>query len=358
MHLLVDISAHGYGHFAQTGPVIQVLRARLPDLRLTVRSALTRLQLGRYLKGGFAHEFEARDFGFVMHNAVDIDLAASGRAYRDFHQNWRERVNLEAAWLKAKQFHAVLTNVAYLPIAGAASAGLPCASLCSINWADLFAHYFAAESWAAKIHGEILSAYNAADGFLRISPGLPMTNLVCRRDIGPIARLGMRDRCTLSRQLGIAQSNRWILLAMGGMDFRLPVKSWPRVTGINWIVPAAWQVRRDDVRAIESADIEFANILASVDAVITKPGYGVFVEAACQGIPILYLQRDDWPETPYLSTWLGTHARSCALSRARLMRGEFIDEMVRLWHAPVPDAPLVTGVDKAAALLQTLLRLH
>lgn len=91
---------------------------------------------------------------------------------------------------------------------------------------------------------------------------------------------------------------------------------------------------------------------------ITKPGYGVFVEAACHGIPLLYLQRDDWPETPYLSAWLATHARSCALSRGRLMKGEFVDELYRLWHAPVPDAPLVTGVDEAAALLQTLLRLH
>lgn len=113
MHLLVDISAHGYGHLAQTSPVIQALQKCLPDLRLTVRTALTRPQFERHLKGDFAQVFEARDFGFVMHNAVDIDLAASGRAYRHFHQNWHERVDLEAAWLKAKQFDAVLTNVAY-----------------------------------------------------------------------------------------------------------------------------------------------------------------------------------------------------------------------------------------------------
>jgi hypothetical protein len=358
MHLLVDISAHGLGHLAQTAPVIKALQTRRPDLRLTLRSALPRAQLERYLAGDFDHEFEARDVGFVMHNAVDIDLAASASAYRDFHRHWQQRIDIEAAWLKAKQFTAVLTNVAYLPLAGAAGAGIPSASLCSINWADLFIHYYAAASWAAKIHGEILSAYRNADCFLRLTPGLPMFDLMCRREIGPIARLGKRNRSALSRQLGIAESNRWILLAMGGMDFRLPVESWPSVTGVNWLVPAGWRVRRGDARAFEHADIDFADVLASVDAVITKPGYGLFVEAACNGIPLLYLQRDDWPETPYLSAWLATHARSCALSRSRLMKGDFIDALTQLWHTPPPAAPLAAGAGEAAEWLQTVLRLR
>jgi hypothetical protein len=32
MHLLVDISAHGLGHLAQTAPVIEALQARVPEL--------------------------------------------------------------------------------------------------------------------------------------------------------------------------------------------------------------------------------------------------------------------------------------------------------------------------------------
>jgi len=47
MHLLVDISAHGLGHLAQTAPVLDALASRLPTMRLTVRSALTRQQLAR-----------------------------------------------------------------------------------------------------------------------------------------------------------------------------------------------------------------------------------------------------------------------------------------------------------------------
>ncbi len=39
-HLFVDISSHGFGHFAQTAPILNHLVELLPGLRLTVRCGL------------------------------------------------------------------------------------------------------------------------------------------------------------------------------------------------------------------------------------------------------------------------------------------------------------------------------
>ncbi|MBI4986448.1 MAG: hypothetical protein HZC24_14175 [Rhodocyclales bacterium] len=354
MHLLVDISAHGLGHLAQTAPVVAALKARLPGLRLTLRSALARQQLARRIDAEFAHVAAARDFGFVMHNAVDVDLAASANAYRAFHCDWPQRVAAEAAWLNANGIDAVLTNVAYLPLAAAAAAGLPAACLCSLNWADLFRHYFPAEDWAAEIHAQMTAAYRDADCFLRVTPGLPMTQFERRRDIAPIARRVRRDRAALARQLGLDAGRRWVLLAMGGMEFRLPVASWPQTPGLTWLVPAAWQVQRDDVCSFDAPGVDFGDVLASADAVVTKPGYGTFVEAACAGVPILYLERGDWLETTHFAAWLAVHARSCELPRQRLLRGEFVDAMTQLWNAPAPALPSAGGADEAAAVLQAV----
>ncbi|MDP2824328.1 MAG: hypothetical protein Q8O52_16815 [Sulfuritalea sp.] len=351
MHLLVDISAHGLGHLAQTAPVLDALHDLAPALRLTVRSTIPRERLARRIAADFAHVPEARDFGFVMHNAVDIDLAASAMRYREFHSNWPQRVAAEADWLRQHRIDALLSNVAYLPLAAAAEAGIPAAGLCSLNWADLFGRYFGAEPWAAEMHAQMLAAYNAAQGFLRVTPGLPMAGLQRRHDVAPIARIGRRDRDRVARLLGLKESERWVLLAMGGMEFRLPVKDWPQIPGLSWLVPADWKVERNDVRVCEMADLHFSDLLASVDAVITKPGYGTFVEAACSGIPILYLQRDDWPETPYFAEWLAKHARAEVLTRERLVAGDFIDVLQGLWQAPAPAVPLANGADAAARWL-------
>ncbi|BAO31034.1 glycosyltransferase family protein [Sulfuritalea hydrogenivorans] len=351
MHLLVDISAHGLGHLAQTAPVLDALHALAPGLRLTVRSALPRERLARRIAADFAHIEEARDFGFAMHNAVDIDLAASAQRYREFHADWSQRVIAEADWLRHHRIDALLSNVAYLPLAAAAQAGIAATGLSSLNWAELFARYFGGEPWAAEIHGQMLAAYNAGKGFLRVTPGLPMQDIPRRREIGPIAHIGRRDRTRVARLLNLKQGERWVLLAMGGMEFRLPVEDWPPISGLNWLVPGEWQIERDDVRSFDVAALHFSDLLASVDAVVTKPGYGTFVEAACGGIPILYLERDDWPETPHFAAWLATHGRAQVLTRERLLAGDFIAALQTLWRAPPPAVPQANGADEAARWL-------
>ena len=348
MHLLVDISAHGLGHLAQTAPVLDALHALAPGLRLTVRSALPREALVRRIAADFAHVFEARDFGFIMHNAVDIDLAASARRYREFHAGWAQHVTAEADWLRQHGIDALLSNVAYLPLAAAAQAEIPAACLCSLNWAELFAHYYGGEPWAAEIHDRMLAAYNAGTGFLRVTPGLPMADVMRRHDIAPIVHIGRRDRAGVARLLGLKESERWGLLAMGGIDFPLPMQDWPRTPGLTWLAPGELKAGRDDVRSFDVPGLSFSDMLASVDAVITKPGYGTFVEAACAGVPILYLERDDWPETPHFAAWLARHARAQVLRRERLMAGNFIDVLQGLWQTPAPTLPLATGADEAA----------
>ncbi len=351
MHLLVDISAHGLGHLAQTAPVLEALGELTGGLRLTVRSALPRQQLTRRISADFRHIPEARDFGFVMHNAVDIDLAASAQRYREFHAGWPQRIEAEADWLRQQRVDALLSNVAYLPLAAAAVAGIPAVGLCSLNWADLFWHYFGAEPWAAEIHAQMLAAYNAATGFLRVTPGLAMTGLSRRHDISPIAGIGRRDRARTARLLDLEESQRWVLLAMGGMEFRLPVQDWPQTPGLCWLVPDEWQVRRRDVRGIGAADMNFTDLLASVDAVVTKPGYGTFVEAASGGIPILYLERDDWPETPHFAAWLAVNARAAVLTREQLTAGDCIDVLRGLWQTPPTPVASAGGAGEAARRL-------
>jgi hypothetical protein len=351
MHLLVDISAHGLGHLAQTAPVVDALAALLPGLRLTVRSALPRERLAGRIAADFDHVMEARDFGYVMHNAVDIDLAASARRYREFHADWDRQVADEAGWLRRHAVDALLCNVAYLPLAAAAGAGIPAAGLCSLNWADLFAHYFAGEPWMPAIHAQMLAAYDAGRCFLRITPGLPMTDLRQRQEVAPIARPGQRSRARMARMLGLKEDDRWILLAMGGMEFPLPVGHWPHSPGVSWLAPGQWAPGRRDVNAFDAVGLDFSDLLSSVDAVITKPGYGTFVEAAAGGIPVLYLERRDWPETRHLADWLGRNARAAELTREQLTAGDFLDLLQDLWRRPAPALPPVNGADDAARRL-------
>jgi len=354
VHLFADISSHGLGHLAQAAPVLNALRQRLPALRLTVRSGISRDRLALRIAGNFSHIDAASDFGFVMSNALDIDLAASAARYRNQHSQWRQAVEREAASLQTLAVDAVLSDIAYLPLAGAAAAGIPALAMCSLNWADMFLHYFGHQPWAKTIHAEILAAYRSAP-FLRVTPAMAMESLPLREAIGPIAALSRPDRHRVAQTLGIPAQHRWGLVALGGIAHRLPVEDWPHIPGLTWLVPGIWDVKRADVAAFDAADLPFSDVLAATDFVLTKPGYGTFVEASCQGVPVLYLRRPDWPEEPVLLAWLHANNRAIEISREQARQGDLAEALNRLQSLPAPPPPAPTGIAEAADILLGLL---
>ncbi len=344
MHLFADISSHGFGHLAITAPVLQAVAEIIPNLRLTVRSGLPAAKLRQRIYCPFEHIAATSDFGYVMHDALSIDLAATAAAYRAAHADWPARVAAEAGFLAALAPDLVLTNVSYLPLAGAARRGIPAFAICSLNWADLFAHFFGRQTWAAPIHAEMLAAYRSARAFLRVTPGMPMAALDNLHDVGPIAATGRRH------DLGL-NGDKAVLIAMGGIDHRLPVDNWPRLPGIRWLVAADWRCTHPDAVAYESFGLGFTDLLCSVDAIVTKPGYGTFTEAACNGLPVLYQRRDDWPEQDCLIEWLQRNLPCLEISAEGLQTGSLAKSLKALWGQPATQRPALTGAAEATAAI-------
>jgi UDP-N-acetylglucosamine:LPS N-acetylglucosamine transferase len=99
----------------------------------------------------------------------------------------------------------------------------------------------------------------------------------------------------------------------------------------------------------------FIDVLASSAAVLTKPGYGTYAEAVCNGIPVLTVARPDWPETRYLNDWARGHGRIAEITRAQLEQGEFADVLEQLWRQPVQPVPAAAGAQQAADIIQACL---
>ncbi len=54
-HLVVSISGHGFGHVAQTAPVLNRLHECMPQLRITVRSNVAAKHLRSRIHIPFTH---------------------------------------------------------------------------------------------------------------------------------------------------------------------------------------------------------------------------------------------------------------------------------------------------------------
>lgn len=354
-HLLVDLSYHGFGHIAQTAPVVNALAQRLPGLRVTLRSGAPREVLAQRFHCDFTLLPHALDFGMVMADALAVRVEESAYAYRDFHRGWVGKVAREAERMAALGPDLLFANVPYLSLAAAVRAGIPAVAMCSLNWADIYSHYCYDRPEAAEIHQQMLDAYRSAVCFLKPQPSMAMADLPNGREIGLIARLGRNRRAEIDARLGLKTGDKLVLIAMGGVAFRLPLESWPRIPGVRWVVQSSWRVNHPDVVELEALGMDFTDLLASCDALLTKPGYGSFAEAACNGVPVLYLDRKDWPEAQFLVAWLKQYGGCLEVEREALEQGEII----RLWEALLakPKKPLVEpdGVWQAADCLKKIL---
>ncbi len=354
-HLLVDISSHGFGHVAQTAPVVNELTRRIPELRITLRTTAPLFLLQKSFHCDFYHVPVAFDFGMKMANAVDVQVEESAIAYRVFHANWEEKVEREAHAMRALEPDLLLANAPYLSLAAARIADVRAVGMCSLNWADIYHHYCAGDTASHTIRAQMLEAYNSAECFLKLQPAMPMPDFFNARNINPIARTGINQRGHIAEKLRLVESEKLVLVAMGGMEFRLPVERWPHLPGVRWIIPQAWQAMRDDMAVLESLDLSFGDVLASCDAVLTKPGYGTFAEAACARVPVLYVARRDWPEEPYLVQWLAEHGVCMEIQRDVLLAGDMGSSLNQLWAMPMPPAPVPSGTIEAADYLAAIL---
>lgn len=363
-HLLVDISAHGFGHVSQTAPVVNELARRIPELQVTLRTAAPPALLRQRFNCDFIHLPIAFDFGMRMANAVDVQVEESAAAYLAFHVDWHKKVEREAQAMRTLKPDLLLANVPYLSLAAAQVAGVRAVAMCCLNWADIYRHYCVRDAASAAVHAQMLAAYNSAECFLKVLPSMPMDDLHSTHSIGPIAQASRNQRAQLKLPSpvgggvggeGCDTTEKLILIAMGGMEFRLPVERWSRIPGVRWLVPQAWGIERSDMTPFESFELPFSDVLASCDAVLTKPGYGTFADAACAGVPVLYVSRRDWPEEEYLVQWLQQNGVCREVERERLQSGDLGDAVRDLWSQPKPNSPVSSGAEEAAEIFAGML---
>ncbi len=351
-HLLISISAHGYGHAAQVLPVVNLLSQRNPRLRVSLRTTLPRRLLETRLSGDWEYLPEAGDFGMIMDSAVDVRVKESAQAYRDFHRDWNRTVAEEARKIRLLAPDLVVADVAYLPLAGAAAAGIPAVALCCLNWADIYQHYCGARPEAPQIVSEMLAAYNSAAAFLQIEPSMPMPGIHNGRPTGVIAQRGIRKRSEIDFQLQLGRDDRLVVVTPGGIPLPVALDRWPHLSHVRWVVNMDTVRHRRDFANIDTLGVSFPDLLCSCDALVTKPGYGIFAEAACNGTPVLYIRRPGWPEEPFLVRWLQERACCLEISRAQLDSGNIGDSLEALWSAARPSPVVPLGIEQAARYLE------
>lgn len=344
-HFVIDISGHGWGHAGQVAPLVDGLRQRFSGCALTLRSQLDRDILEKLIGPPFACAPPPPDPCLIMSGPLDVDSAKSFAAHAALHADRDRVIADEARALAGLGANLLISDVGYVGLAAAAVAGLPAVAVSSLNWADMFRAYCAPHPRSEEIHARIVAAYRSARLFLQAAPHMPMDDLPNRRAIGVLARQGRNRAGELRERIGVAEGTRLVLVTLGGIPGGRSGTELISAPGVQWIVgenEGLPDTGRGDVTRLEALEVDFLDALASCDAVLTKTGYGTLTQAAAAGTRVLYVARPDWPESPYLESWIRASGTAQPVDREALAGGGLREPLLGLLARPAepPIEPL------------------
>lgn len=357
--LLCTISGHGFGHLSQVAPLLNRLAERVPGLQVGIVSALPHRLLSRLVHVEFSLENRAQDVGLVQSDPMQVDRPGTARALRALHGAWDHRLEAEKRAMTAWQPDLLMTDIPYLPIAAAADLGVPSVAIASLSWDAVLAAYFSRED--PEIEGwwqGMRQAYARTTLALMPTPAiLEGTPFPHRQEINPLTTLGRRLRGSLRQTLQIpAEDDRpLILVTLGGIPARnLPVDALAREPRCHWLLdtPLSGDLppHVHDMQAMLSGWV-FADVTASVDGVVSKPGYGMAITAATRQIPFLYLRRGLFPDEPVICRWLERVGRCAELDATSFYAGAWYAPLRTLLDRPSPRPPPANGDEQGAAIV-------
>jgi L-arabinokinase len=114
-------------------------------------------------------------------------------------------------------------------------------------------------------------------------------------------------------------------------------------------------VRSVPESAFPSSNFRYEDLIAAVDVVMTKPGYGIIAECVSTDTPMLYTSRGTFREVDVLLAALPKYVRSRFISQADLLGGRWREALEAvLLEADPPERMDINGAEVAAERLRDL----
>ncbi|MDH4084007.1 MAG: hypothetical protein OEV99_04755 [Nitrospira sp.] len=353
------ISGHGFGHAAQVVPVLNALGRLVPNLRVLLRTTVPASFFKDRLTTPWETSAVQQDIGCIQNGPMTIDVEATWHEYQRFHSTWNDRLQAEVDAMRAAAPDLVLADTPYVALTAGKKAGMSTVALVSLTWDLVLAEYQAPPSIDGRaIIQSIRQAYSEADLALRITPAPRMTVFKQLIDIGPIAEPALSAREQLTELLNLTPGERTVLVGFGGIPLdALPFETVESLPGYRFLFDGSIPSTSRRFISIKSLPFSFKTLLASVDVIITKPGYGTLVEAVVLQTPLVYVRRYNFADEQPLVDYLQRYGRGVELSLDDFTQGCWAIALQHALETPLPSfPPSPTGATEAATFIAQQLR--
>jgi L-arabinokinase len=304
----------------------------------------------------------------VQIDSLRLDAVETIARAAAFYDTLPARAATEAALLREHDARLVISDAPPLGCAAAAVAGIPSIVISNFTWDWIYAAYGAeltaapglvpllGETYAQSAGGWRLPMYG---GFETITPLL---------DLPFVARHARHPRDEVRALCGLAQDARVALLSFGGYgvnDLELERLDCRQ----DWVVllthdgtyegPVPAGVALLSEPALYGAGLRYEDLVAAVDVVMTKPGYGIISECVGNDTALLYTPRGRFAEYDVMVREMPRFLRCAIIGHADLFDGRWLAALEAVTaQPPPPERPATNGADVVARMILDLVELR
>ncbi|MBN2243128.1 MAG: hypothetical protein JW793_10595 [Acidobacteria bacterium] len=345
------VSAHGYGHGVRSCDIIRALNRLDPDLTVDVVSGLPQEFLfNRISSAPNSFRNDAFDLGMVQKDSIRVDVPATLNRLERLFDRREERIEREIRYLQESGVDLVICDIPDLPLEAAAKAGVPRMAVGNFGWDWIYAGFTGRDPRWAGIVDRIREAYGKTDLLLRLPFSDSMEAFPVIEDIPLVASPGKYRRDAIAGLVRCDMRKKWILISFTSLSWS--GQALDRIERLKdyeffTVHPLSWS--RCNIHTLLREQFPFSDIVASVDAVVSKPGFGILSDCVVNRKPLIYADRSDFPEFEVLEAGIRRHLKHLHIPASDLYIGNLESSLERIWTRPEGKAPLRHGGDSVAA---------
>jgi hypothetical protein len=341
MLIVFYISGHGLGHASRATELVAELLRQRNDVRLVIRTNVRPSLFDRIRGPHVIVEPCETDTGVAQIDSLRLDIEETARWAAVFCRGFDRRVADEADYLRRSGAAMVIGDVPPLAVAAAHHAGIPSAVVANFTWDWIYAFYPEFEQLAPGVIEAIADGYSRATLALRLPMAGGFESMArVIRDVPLIARRSHRDRAETRRLLGIDGTRTAVLASFGGYGVDLPYERVEQ-SGLMVLAPD-----------VPPPALKYEDIVAAVDVVVSKPGYGIVSECVANRTPLLYTSRGRFAEYDVMLAEMPRMLRCRHIAQEDLLAGRWRESVdALLAQDEPPDRPRVDGAAIAASII-------
>lgn len=351
------ITAHGYGHGTRSCDILNALRAADPDVSMVVKTDLPINFMQSRLAAGIELRAGAFDVGLIQKDSIQVDLPASLDAVKTLYAREAELIDQEAAFMQREGVGVVVADIPAIPLAAAQKAGLPNIATGNFGWDWIYSDFIQHDpQWSGYVE-KFRAVYAKTDLLLRQPFAESMAAFPHQLDLPLLAKPGSACRELIAGVSGADPAKKWVLISFTSLNLEpAAIATLERLTDYELfsVDPLRWP--GSAVHCISRATASFADILASADVVLTKPGFGIVSECIANDKPIIYADREHFSEYAVLVENIQRYCRHAFIPGAELYAGELARALGEIETADRPTETVPRGGAELAArrILKTL----